>query len=212
MTETVTVKQARQADAHTINEVGIPSLVLMERAALGSAGRLLNGDFDLTHVLVVAGTGNNGGDGLVVARLLHVRGIDVTVMMTGDPAKASTETAQQLKILAYYKIPIHPATTDMTGFTTIVDAVLGVGLDRPVEGQFADWLTAINASPAKVLAIDVPSGLNADTGQPQGTTVKATMTSTMAYNKVGFVQPGAAAYTGTVVVEDIGVYLDDRSH
>ncbi|MBT9672622.1 NAD(P)H-hydrate epimerase [Secundilactobacillus kimchicus] len=211
MTESISVATAREADARTINEIGIPSLVLMERAALGSTARLLNGDFDLTKVLIVAGTGNNGGDGLVVARLLHVRGIDVTVMMTGDPKKASPETAQQLKILAYYGITMQPTTTDIADYTTIVDAIFGVGLDRPVAGRYADWINAINASAAKVLAIDVPSGLNADTGQPQGATVKAAVTSTMAYPKIGFNQSTAQPYTGKVVVEDIGVYLANNS-
>ena len=210
MTKAISVATAREADARTINEIGIPSLVLMERAALGSTARFLNGDFDLTKVLIVAGTGNNGGDGLVVARLLHVRGIDVTVMMTGAPQKASPETAQQVKILAYYGITMQPATTDMAGYTTIVDAIFGVGLDRPITGQYAEWINAINSAAAKVLAIDVPSGLNADTGQPQGATVKATVTSTMAYSKIGFDQLTAHPYTGKVVVEDIGVYLTNH--
>lgn len=210
MTRTVSIAQARQGDSHTIQEIGIPSLVLMERAALGATGRLLNGNFDLSKVLVFAGTGNNGGDGLAIARMLHVRGVDITVMLTGAEDHTSTETAQQLKILHYYQIPVIPASTDLTGYTTIVDAIFGIGLDRPVEGKFADWINAINASSAKVFSVDVPSGLNADTGEPQGATVKATATSSFAYAKNGFVTNQGKQYTGQLYVEDIGVYLDDH--
>lgn len=210
MTRTVSIAQARQGDSHTIQEIGIPSLVLMERAALGATGRLLNGNFDLSKVLVFAGTGNNGGDGLAIARMLHVRGVDVTVMLTGAEDHTSTETAQQLKILHYYQIPVIPASTDLTEYTTIVDAIFGIGLDRPVEGKFADWTNAINASSAKVFSVDVPSGLNADTGEPQGATVKATATSSFAYAKNGFVTNQGKQYTGQLYVEDIGVYLDDH--
>lgn len=131
MTKSVTIAQARQADQHTIKTIGIPSLVLMERAALGATARLQPDTFDLTHVLVFAGTGNNGGDGLAIARMLHVRGIDVTVMLTGDAHKTSVETGQQLAILSYYHIPIIPASTDLTGYTTIVDAIFGIGLIDP---------------------------------------------------------------------------------
>ncbi|WP_203652238.1 NAD(P)H-hydrate epimerase [Secundilactobacillus yichangensis] len=210
MARTVSIAQARQGDSHTIQEIGIPSLVLMERAALGATGRLLNGDFDLANVLVFAGTGNNGGDGLAIARMLHVRDVNVTVMLTGAEDHTSTETAQQLKILHYYKIPVIPAHTDLKGYTTIVDAIFGIGLDRPVEGKFADWINAINASPAKVYSVDVPSGLNADTGEPQGATVKADATSSFAYAKKGFVTDQGKQYTGKLYVEDIGVYLDDH--
>lgn len=211
MTKSVTIAQARQADQHTIKTIGIPSLVLMERAALGATARLQPDTFDLTHVLVFAGTGNNGGDGLAIARMLHVRGIDVTVMLTGDAHKTSVETGQQLAILNYYHIPVIPASTDLTGYTTIVDAIFGIGLDRPVSGKFADWINAINASSAPVLSVDVPSGLNADTGEPQGATVQATATSTFAYAKQGFLTDSGQQYTGQLFVEDIGVYLDDRA-
>lgn len=210
MARTVSIAQARQGDSHTIQEIGIPSLVLMERAALGATGRILNGDFDLTNVLVFAGTGNNGGDGLAIARMLHVRDVNVTVMLTGAEDHTSTETAQQLKILHYYKIPVIPADTDLKCYTTIVDAIFEIGLDRPVEGKFADWINAINASPAKVYSVDVPSGLNADTGEPQGATVKADATSSFAYAKKGFVTNQGKQYTGKLYVEDIGVYLDDH--
>lgn len=210
MTRTVSIAQARQGDSHTIQEIGIPSLVLMERAALGATGRLLTGDFDLSNVLVFAGTGNNGGDGLAIARMLHVRDVKVTVMLTGAEDHTSTETAQQLKILHYYQIPVIPADTSLSGYTTIIDAIFGIGLDRPVEGKFADWIKAINASSAKVFSVDVPSGLNADTGEPQGATVKATATSTFAYAKNGFIAEQGKQYTGELFVEDIGVYLNDH--
>lgn len=207
MVETISVAQARQADQFTTQTVGIPAMVLMERAALAATQRLFTEHFDLTRVLVFAGTGNNGGDGIAIARLLHLRGVAVTVMLTGAEAKASVETAQQLHILHYYGVPVVPATTVVGDYTTIVDAIFGIGLNRPVAGQFADWVQAINAAPAAVFAVDVPSGLNGDTGEPQGATIQAQATSTFAYAKQGFVTAQGQQYTGKLFVEEIGIYL-----
>lgn len=208
MVKTISVAQARQADQFTTQTIGIPALVLMERAALAAVQRLTTEKFDLTQVLVFAGTGNNGGDGIAMARLLHIQGIAVTVMLTGAEAKASAATAQQLHILHHYGVPVLPATTNLAGYTTIVDAIFGIGLNRPVTGKFADWVQAINAAPAAVFSVDVPSGLNGDTGEPQGATVQAQATSTFAYAKQGFVTPQGQQYTGKLFVEEIGIYLE----
>ncbi|WP_054645795.1 NAD(P)H-hydrate epimerase [Secundilactobacillus oryzae] len=200
------MQEAREADAYTINEVGIPSAVLMERAALAVANELqTNEAFDLSKTLVVAATGNNGGDGLAVARLLFVQGLDVTVLLLGNEAHATVETQRQLKICRHYRIPIVTTIADFAAFTTIVDGIFGVGLARPVEGAFAETIQAMNASPANIMAIDVPSGLQADTGEILGTAIQAATTVTMAARKLGFTAK-SEPNTGHVIVADIGVY------
>jgi Uncharacterized conserved protein len=107
MSKAITIAQAQSYDAHTINEIGIPAMVLMERAALATFNNLLNDDYDLTRVVVVAATGNNGGDGIAVARLLKVRNIDVAIYLLGDPTKATDQTAQQLKIANLLPHSVH---------------------------------------------------------------------------------------------------------
>lgn len=210
MSKAITIAEAQRYDAHTINEIGIPALVLMERAALATFNNLLNDDFDLSRVVVVAATGNNGGDGIAVARLLHIRGIDVEVYLLGDPAKATPQTAQQLKIANYYHIPFTSDLNHVVNATLIVDAIFGVGLSRDITGKFADAINAINAADAKTVAIDVPSGINADTGEVMGVAVVADSTTTMAYNKIGLLTITGKQHSGTVHVADIGIYAQDH--
>ena len=202
------IKQAQAADAFTMNQIGIPSAVLMERAALAVADALFD-HYDLTKALVVAATGNNGGDGLAVTRLLKVKGIDVAVLRLGNPANATDETKRQQKICTYYQIPFLTSVSDFSVYTTLVDAIFGVGLARPVEGHFADVITQMNTAPANIMAIDVPSGIDADSGEVKGTAIQATETVTMAANKLGFTKPQSQPYTGKVTVADIGVYAHE---
>ncbi|TGD19999.1 NAD(P)H-hydrate epimerase [Levilactobacillus suantsaiihabitans] len=210
MSKAITIAEAQRYDAHTIDVIGIPALVLMERAALATFNNILNDDFDLTRVVVVAATGNNGGDGIAVARLLKIRGIDVEIYLLGDPAKATPQTTQQLKIANYYNIPITSDLNHIVNATVIVDAIFGVGLSRAVTGKFADAINAINAADAKTVAIDVPSGINADTGDVLGVAVVADSTTTMAYNKIGLLTTVGKQHAGTVHVADIGIYAQDR--
>ncbi|MCI1552936.1 MAG: NAD(P)H-hydrate epimerase [Levilactobacillus sp.] len=210
MSKAITIAEAQRYDAHTIDVIGIPALVLMERAALATFNNILNDDFDLTRVVVVAATGNNGGDGIAVARLLKIRGIDVEIYLLGDPAKATPQTTQQLKIANYYNIPITSDLNHIVNATVIVDAIFGVGLSRAVTGKFADAINAINAADAKTVAIDVPSGINADTGDVLGVAVMADSTTTMAYNKIGLLTTVGKQHAGTVHVADIGIYAQDR--
>lgn len=210
MSKAITIAEAQRYDAHTINVIGIPALVLMERAALATFNNILNDDFDLSNVVVVAATGNNGGDGIAVARLLKVRGIDVEIYLLGDPDKATPQTTQQLKIANYYDIPITEDLNHVVNATVIVDAIFGVGLSRAVTGKFADAINAINAADAKTVAIDVPSGINADTGDVMGVAVVADTTTTMAYNKIGLLTTVGKHHAGTIHVADIGIYAQDR--
>ncbi|HJE26759.1 NAD(P)H-hydrate epimerase [Limosilactobacillus pontis] len=208
----ITAEQMRHYDSYTINQIGIPSLVLMERAALAVRDEILNAfPLYLDHVVVVAGSGNNGGDGLDVARLLHIAGVKVTVLNVGNPDHASTEHQVQEKICQYYQIP---ETTDLSALkqaSLIVDAMFGIGIDRPVTGAYADAIAAINKSDALVVAVDMPSGINTDTGAVMGRAVKADATVTFAFNKVGLTKTDGAKYAGRIVIaDDMGTYAVDN--
>ncbi|MGM9907396.1 NAD(P)H-hydrate epimerase [Limosilactobacillus sp.] len=207
----ITAEQMRHYDSYTINTIGIPSLVLMERAALAVRDEVLNAfPLYLGHVVVVAGSGNNGGDGLDVARLLHIAGVRVTILNVGNPDHASAEHQTQEKICQYYQIPETSDLAVLKQATLIIDAMFGIGIDRPVTGAYADAIEAINQSKALVVAVDMPSGINTDTGEVMGTAVKADATVTFAFNKVGLTKGDGAEYAGRIVIaDDMGTYAVD---
>ena len=199
-------------DSYTINTIGIPSLVLMERAALAVRDEVLNAfPLNLQNIVVVAGSGNNGGDGLDVARLLHIAGVKVTILNVGNPDHASNEHQVQDRICQYYKIPQTSDLNVLKDASLIVDALFGIGIDRPVEGNYATAIEAINNSDAVVVAVDMPSGINTDTGEVMGVAVNATATVTFAVNKVGLTKSAGKKHAGRVVVaSDMGTYpVDD---
>lgn len=207
MTQSITVEESRELDDKTINKIGIPSLVLMERAGLKIYEDMINNkDLNLDNVLILAGTGNNGGDGLVVARLLETHGYKVSILTVGNPDHASDDHKIQAHICEYYEIPKVFMNANFDKYTTLVDALFGSGLSRNVGGDFATIIDKANASVAKIHAIDIPSGLNGDTGEVMGTAIKAASTSTIAYPKVGMLKDEAKPYTGKIYVDDIGIY------
>ncbi len=195
-------------DRHTIEEVGIPALVLMERAALAVADHILALPKEKRHqVVVVVGNGNNGGDGLAVARLLHLAGTPVKLLFALPPTQASEANRVQQHACAYYQLPVTTDPAVLSEATLIVDALLGIGIDRPVEGHYADLIDAMNQAAAPVVAIDLPSGMNTDTGEAMGTAVTAASTVTLAYLKVGLTTPAGEAQAGHIIVADhIGIY------
>ena len=208
----ITAEQMRHYDSYTINTIGIPSLVLMERAALTVRDEVLNAfPLNLQNIVVVAGSGNNGGDGLDVARLLHIAGVKVTILNVGNPDHASNEHQVQDRICQYYKIPQTSDLNVLKDASLIVDALFGIGIDRPVEGNYATAIEAINNSDAVVVAVDMPSGINTDTGEVMGVAVNATATVTFAVNKVGLTKSAGKKHAGRVVVaSDMGTYpVDD---
>ena len=208
----ITAEQMRHCDSYTINTIGIPSLVLMERAALAVRDEVLNAfPLNLQNIVVVAGSGNNGGDGLDVARLLHIAGVKVTILNVGNPDHASNEHQVQDRICQYYKIPQTSDLNVLKDASLIVDALFGIGIDRPVEGNYATAIEAINNSDAVVVAVDMPSGINTDTGEVMGVAVNATATVTFAVNKVGLTKSAGKKHAGRVVVaSDMGTYpVDD---
>ena len=204
----ITAEQMRHYDSYTINTIGIPSLVLMERAALAVRDEVLNAfPLNLQNIVVVAGSGNNGGDGLDVARLLHIAGVKVTILNVGNPDHASNEHQVQDRICQYYKIPQTSDLNVLKDASLIVDALFGIGIDRPVEGNYATAIEAINNSDAVVVAVDMPSGINTDTGEVMGVAANATATVTFAVNKVGLTKSAGKKHAGRVVVaSDMGTY------
>lgn len=212
MERLVTDAEMNICDAYTIEKIGLPSLVLMERAALSVAEELISGKFDLTDCLIICGTGNNGGDGLAVARLLHLRQKKVTIALIGKEERCTSEARQQLAICRYYQIPIVYTFSEVKALipsaAVIVDALFGIGLSRPVEGAFADLILSLNESPSEIVAVDIPSGLSADTGEVMGIAVHAAHTVTFAFSKIGLTKDSGPEYAGKVSVKDIGIYDD----
>ena len=195
--------QMRQADEDTIAG-GMPSLVLMERAALAVADELERTGWDTSRILAVCGTGNNGGDGVAAARLLAERGYSVSVCLTGNREKYSEQMRCQLKIAEKYPITF-VNSFDPGEYTVIIDALFGVGLAREVGGVFLDAVRAVNRSGAKILSVDIPSGVHTDTGQILGEAVKADLTVTVAYKKQGLLLFPGAGCAGGVILKKIGI-------
>ncbi|MBQ6385910.1 MAG: NAD(P)H-hydrate dehydratase [Lachnospiraceae bacterium] len=201
-------EEMKRCDSRTIRELGVPSPVLMERAADETAREVL----DLLgsghgRVIAVCGTGNNGGDGYACARNLHLKGVPVSVLPLGNPEKFTEETRFQAEICGRLGIP-EAGAEELAGLReedVIVDAVFGIGLSRDVTGRYAEIIEAISASRAKVAAVDIPSGIHADTGAVLGCAVRADRTVTMQAGKPGlYLYPGAA-FAGRVRAAEIGV-------
>lgn len=203
MKRIVNSKEMKSLDFNTIEHHGIPSMVLMERASLAVFEELQT--FDLRNTLVVCGAGNNGGDGIAVARLLHLSGRKVSVCQLGNTDRMSDDCRKQTTSAQSYGVPFvnNPIYSE---YTTIVDAIFGVGLSRNIEGKYRDAIEEINKSTAKVMAVDIPSGINADNGQILGCAVRADKTVTFAYKKVGHCLYPGKMYSGELIVSDIGIY------
>lgn len=208
MKQIVNSRQMKALDQYTIQQMGIPSLVLMERASLAVVEELKKG-FDLTKILVLCGSGNNGGDGIAIARMLHLEGYRVDLYLAGKMESFTEETAIQWKIAGNYGNSL-VKNCSPDEYTTIVDAVFGVGLSREVSGNYRELFEKINESHVPVLSVDIPSGICATTGKVMGIGIKAKKTVTFAYGKTGlYLYPGAE-YAGEVVVKDIGIYGKDN--
>jgi NAD(P)H-hydrate epimerase len=210
-------EEVRSLDARAAEELGLPTLVLMENAGRGAAAWLLaQGVGPSSRVLVVCGPGNNGGDGGVVARHLDARGVSVQLAWFARADRIRGDAALQRDVLGRSGVdqvfwdPQGPGTDPgfdamLAGADWIVDALLGTGLTRPVEGLMAGAIAAMNRSGKPILALDLPSGLDADLGRPLGEAVRARATATFVAPKRGFSAPGASDHTGEVFVVDIGL-------
>ena len=212
----VTADEMQRMDRATINDFGIPGRVLMESAGRGTVRVLLNllEELDTPDVAVAAGRGNNGGDGFVVARYLAQLGLPVTVYLASTVDRVSGDAGENLSLLPKLDVPVveipDAAALDanshrMNRHTAWVDALFGTGLNSDVRGHYVDLIRIINEAPHPVLAVDIPSGINADTGAICGTCVTADATATFAYPKIGHWQYPGAHHCGQLEVIDIGI-------
>ena len=209
----VTAEQMREIDRRAIFEIGIPGVALMENAGRRVFEQATSMACAADGVVVVlSGKGNNGGDGFVIARHLINNGYDVRVYLVGKAEHVSGDAGINLAILRRMGVAVHELhdQDDVQALRPIlenavlaVDALLGTGLKGEVKGLYASLISAANGS--RVLSVDVPSGLDADTGQPLGAAVRAEKTVTFQYPKCGFKNPSAREFLGELVVADIGI-------
>ncbi|HEV7509569.1 MAG TPA: NAD(P)H-hydrate dehydratase [Thermoanaerobaculia bacterium] len=210
----LTAESMREVERAAIEELGIPSLVLMENAAIGVVEALCQAYGEADSVAVFCGPGNNGGDGLAVARHLAVRGFEVRIFLVTGGRTLEGDAGVQLGICRRSELPILeiasrevlPSAREAAAeCDVVVDALFGTGLARPVEGLFAEAVQLINELDAPVVAVDLPSGLAASQAQPIGLHVVADLTVTFAAPKVAHVFPPASEAVGEMVVTDLGI-------
>jgi NAD(P)H-hydrate epimerase len=206
----LTSAEMRSFDQQSIAK-GVSGLVLMENAGRQAADVVCRAALDMgaRRVVVVCGTGNNGGDGFVVARHLATRKIPCEVHLVGaierviGDAKANLDAWRALGGEVNCEVPAAQKAIDQADI--VVDALFGTGLDREVQAPYCDVIAAINQSRATTISIDVPSGLSADTGHPLGIAVRADTTVTFGHYKLGLVLPDASEFVGEIVLADLGV-------
>jgi NAD(P)H-hydrate epimerase len=211
----LTREQVRNVDRIAIEEFGIPGIVLMENAGRGCAESLIRRGVKGT-VCICCGKGNNGGDGFVIARHLEIHRIPCEVALFADPEELSGDAATNCRILQRSGTPIHVLHPDpdpdrlsrlLQKSEWIVDALLGTGTRGEVREPFTTVIERINQSSKPVLAVDIPSGLDCDTGQPLGPCIEARVTGTFVARKTGFLEPGAERFLGEMEVIGIGIPL-----
>ena len=209
----LTREQTRELDRRAIEQFGVPGVVLMENAGRGMAELLrslgINGP-----VVICCGKGNNGGDGFVIARHLDNAGFRVRVLLFADPAQLTGDAAINHRILVAsgvaWEVFASPSLDEerlrreLAGADWIVDALFGSGLRGSVGPPFDRVIATINAAGVRVFAVDIPSGLDCDTGLPLGIAIRAQHTATVAAMKKGFLQPSAAEWLGQVHLIDMG--------
>ncbi len=202
----VTAAEMRQLDSETIERIGIPSIVLMETAGSAIVRSIRRDSPDCRRIGVFVGKGNNGGDGLVIARQLAHAGCDVHIFLVSPAESFTGDAATNLQIAQNLGLPMADAVTaiSQTRCELFVDAIFGTGLRRPVVGEIADVIEGINRLPVPVIAVDLPSGLDADTGQPLGACVRADKTVTIGFPKRGLLLHPGAEFAGKLEVADIG--------
>lgn len=212
--KSLSVEEIQAFDRFAIEDLGIPSIVLMENAGRAVAeavwDRLKNSS--RAKVSIVCGLGNNAGDGFVAGRHLRNRGVTTNIFLIGSAEKLKADAAVNYRILKKIPCPIVEGTAvdDRTKkilkeSSVIVDAIFGVGLNRPITEPFKGMIETINALHRPVVSADIPSGLDGTTGRIWGVCIKAAVTVTMSFPKKGFYQGQGPYYIGKVVVADIGI-------
>src|SRR5438477_1651471 len=208
--------QMREADRRTIDDIGIASLVLMENAGRQAVAAMeaMYSDLADRQIAVLCGRGNNGGDGFVIARTLAQRGIDVAVFLIGRVAEVRGDARTNLEVLGRLGLTVVEISdsqawelhfSEVSDCTLIVDAIFGTGLNAPISGLIESVIADVNASGIPVVAIDLPSGLSADSPEPMGPAVDAALTVTLAAPKISLVLPPGETLAGDIVIADIGI-------
>ena len=211
-------QQMREADRRTIDEIGIPSVVLMENAGRQAVAAMEAAFDGLPHsrVGVLCGRGNNGGDGFVVARTLVQRGVDTVVFLFGSVSDVRGDARTNLEILGKIGLTVVEVTTaqewelhfsEVSDCDLLVDAMLGTGFKGPLNGLLETVVADVNDLAVPVVAIDLPTGLSADSHEVEGEAIEAAMTVTLAAPKIPLIFPPADQHCGDLVIADIGIPL-----
>lgn len=214
----LTREQSRNFDTWAINEMGVAGVVLMENAGRGCA-EVIIGELEQLpgrKVCIFCGTGNNGGDGFVIARHLANGGFDAKIGLCGPGSKTKGDAEINYKIacrmgILIEEFDVSSADIEKTVRTfagsssLIVDAIFGTGLAGSPGGGFDKFINAINSLNKPIIAVDIPSGLDCDTGSADGAAIRAMITVTFAAAKKGFLNPASAEYTGEVYIASIGI-------
>jgi NAD(P)H-hydrate epimerase len=214
----MTRQQVRDFDSWAINTAGIDGCVLMENAGRGCCQVIIQrlADIDSPSVCILCGGGNNGGDGFVIARHLTNASIKTTVVICSDVDRIAGDARINLDIIERMNIPIeridmaagHIAeqfVRHTTGSDMLIDAIFGTGLKGILRPDYIELIDSVVAANIPVIAVDIPSGLDCDSGQPLGSAVKAAATVTFVAVKKGFTLPCAKQYTGDIFVASIGI-------
>ncbi|RMG00481.1 MAG: NAD(P)H-hydrate epimerase, partial [Nitrospirae bacterium] len=207
MLPVVTADKMREIDRVTIETLGMPSLVLMERAGLAVVKRILEWGERPERFVVFSGGGNNGGDGIVIARELHNRGYSVKLYLLSPPERLSPDCKKEFDIAREYRLPIStspPRSARSLEGCIIVDAIIGTGLNKPLKDKIDQVVNLINRSGSPVFSVDIPTGISSDTGEVMGSAVMADVTVTFGLPKRGHLLPPGNEYTGSLFIEDIG--------
>ncbi len=219
MSYSLSSKSMREIDNYSINEVGISSAVLMERAALKVAGHICEDIPKGSTVCVIYGKGNNGGDGLAIGRILAMRGYRVFAAPAWSDEEALPNEMVRAQLKSAVKSSVRPLDyssfcelfkEDESGFGKIdaidafVDAMFGIGLSRDIEGDYAKVVSLLNSCGKRIYSVDIPSGISADTGEVLKFAVRADVTVTFGFMKKGLLMYPGAEYAGKVYVEDAG--------
>jgi ADP-dependent NAD(P)H-hydrate dehydratase / NAD(P)H-hydrate epimerase len=216
MLRIATAEQMKELDRKTIEAYGLPGIVLMENAGRGAAEVILRTFPDILRkkVAVVAGKGNNGGDGFVIARYLLNKGVAVRVFLLTDPTALRGDAAANYSVFVRMKGEVVPMPSsrdyqkvrkDVEIFDLLVDAIFGTGLDAEITGYYREVIDHLNSLKKNVVAVDIPSGLDANTGRPLGAAVRASLTVTFGLPKVGHLISSGTGYVGDLQIVDIGI-------
>lgn len=202
----LTTAQMIEVDRLMVEEWHISLTQMMENAGRGLAEltrQFLGGSVRGKMIVVLCGTGNNGGGGMVAARHLHNWGAVVTLTVIGSISKLKQVPAQQMKIVR--KLGMVTQSPDLEAADVIIDALIGYGLTGSPRLPIAEWIDSANVSQTPIIALDAPTGLNSTNGEPYNPSIKAVITLTLALPKVGLINPEAAPFVGKLYLADISV-------